>query len=466
MRKTLILEGLQGLSKKDRVAFLRFIRSPYFNLREDLVQLAEFLLTEGLDLGQVTKKDVFQSLFGETVAYDDQKIRLLLSYLQKQLETFFTVEESKGSVESCWLTLAAMKKRNLHRNYTRKMKVLKSSLLKKKERDWLFFLGEYRIELENLETQVPRKGGQVFNYSELSDSLDKFYLSAKLKHACSALFYQSVYDKSYKFPLLDEVIKIASQPKFLENPAISIYYHFLKVIEKGEEVNFTKLKNDLFSQREALSEQEFTDVVKMVQNFYIYQINQNRLEFIPEALEFYKKGLEFELLFIDGYFSGNTYSNIVAAGIYVNDLDWTATFVEEYKGFLRKKDRNNTYCLNKARLEYTLKHYDEAIDLLEKIPYDELFYALTARIMRIKIYWEKGELEMLEHQLHSLKFFLKRKKVVGYHYNHWVKTIDFTRKMMELNPYDKERRERLKEDILAEDILAEKEWLLEQLDNL
>jgi len=168
----------------------------------------------------------------------------------------------------------------------------------------------------------------------------------------------------------------------------------------------------------------------------------------------------------NGYIPRFKYSNIVAMGLQVGDLAWVSGFIEGYKGFLRQNIRLETYSLNKARLEYQLKNYDQSLQLLEIVNYDELVYAVTARILKIKIYWEQSELGLLDYQLNSLKFFLKRKKVVGYHYHHWTKVINYTKKLAEINPFDKEKRAKLKGNILAEDILMEKAWLLEQLDKM
>ena len=465
MKKTLIREGLLGLSKKDKQSFLNFIHSPYFNTREDLINLADFLLSgEGLIVEELTKKEVFSVLFPDE-PFDDQKIRLLLSYLQKKLELFLTIEElRKRDGETSWLMLRAMKNMNLQRNYSKKLNSIVRQLARRKRQDGAYYYEKYRIELLKLDASSP-SAKDSFTYEVLTDSLDSFYLSAKLRHACSAIAYQSVFDQNYQFPLLDDVLSIASQEKFSEIPAISIYYLFIKVMNGGEEVDFAKLKDTLFRHQKTLSSLEFHEIYTMVLNFYIRKINQNQLEFVPEALSFYKKGLDLGLLIENGYIPRFKYSNIVAMGLQVGDTEWVSGFIEEYKGLLRESVRLETYSLNKARLQYQLKNYDEALKLLTKVNYDDLMYATTARLLKIKIYWEQSELDLLDFQLHSLKFFLKRKKVIGYHYEHWVKIIDYVKKLVAVNPYDVEKVRKLKDKIKMEK-LAEKAWLLEQLDKM
>ena len=467
MRKTLIREGLLSLDRKEKQAFLHFMHSPYFKNRNDLVQLADFLLVDGvLDSDELTKEDVFKVLFPER-PFDDQKIRLLLSYLQKKLELFLTIEELQNdSEESSWILLKSMKRKKMPRNFAKKLNFFRRELDKQERQDWAYYFKKYRIELLNVDGVIATSKKNSIDFQVLTDALDSFYLSAKLRHACSAISYQSVFDQNYQFPLLDDVLKIAGQAKFLKIPSIAVYYLFLKVMQGGVEVDFAKLKEVLFEQKDVLSSHEFHEIYTMVLNFYIRKINQNRLEFVPEALDFYKKGVGLGLLLENGFLPRFGFSNIVAMGIQVGDLEWVGEFIEEKKALLRKDTQLETYSLNKARLEYQLKHYGAALDLLTKVNYTELFYAITARILKIKIYWEQGELDMLDHQLHSLKFFLKRKKVVGYHYQLWSNIITYTRKLADVNPYDEEKKQRLRAAIESEEILTEKAWLLEQLDKL
>ena len=464
MKKTLIREAFLDLSRKDKQSFLKFMHSPYFNSRTDLVQLAEYLLSEKvLESEELSKKDVFRKLFPQE-SYTDQKIRLLLSYLHKKLELFLTIEELQmNDGELSWLMLSALQNRNLQRNYTNKLNLFRRQLNQREKQDWSFYYEKYRIELLNLDVSSSFK--KSFNYADLTDSLDSFYLSAKLRHACSAILYQMVYDQNYEFPLLDDVLAMASQEQFITVPAVSIYYLFIKVMIDGEEVDIVKLKETLFRHKSALSDREYKEVFTMVLNFYIQKINQNQLHFVPEALSFYKKGLDLGLLLDNKHMKGFTYSNIVAMGLKVGELDWVTNFIESYKSFLPKSIRKETYSLNKARLAYQLQEYDMAIDLLNDVNYAQLTYVVTARILKIKIYWEMGELKLLDHQLHSLKFFLKRKKVVGYHYKHWVKIIDYIKKLATVNPFDKVKVNKLKKAIEKEKI-SEKAWLIEQLEQL
>ena len=59
--------------------------------------------------------------------------------------------------------------------------------------------------------------------------------------------------------------------------------------------------------------------------------------------------------------------------------------------------------------------------------------------------------------------FIRRKKVIGYHQTNYLNIIQYTKKLMAVNPYDRADRLRLRQQIEAEEILTEREWLLDQL---
>ncbi len=90
---------------------------------------------------------------------------------------------------------------------------------------------------------------------------------------------------------------------------------------------------------------------------------------------------------------------------------------------------------------------------------------MNARVLQLKIYFEKQELELLDAHLKTLRMFIRRNKRMGYHHQNWLNIVHFTQKLMELNPFDKQQRPVLRAEIEAEATLTEKDWLLAQLEH-
>jgi hypothetical protein len=74
-----------------------------------------------------------------------------------------------------------------------------------------------------------------------------------------------------------------------------------------------------------------------------------------------------------------------------------------------------------------------------------------------------NDFDALELHLQSMRVFIRRQRVIGYHKNNYLNIIKFTKKLMSHNPNDKVERSALRYRIEAEDSLTEKEWFLEML---
>jgi len=68
--------------------------------------------------------------------------------------------------------------------------------------------------------------------------------------------------------------------------------------------------------------------------------------------------------------------------------------------------------------------------------------------------------------LGSMRTYINRKKVLGYHKTTFTNLIRLTKKLIRINPFDAKQREKLRAEILSTNPLTEREWLLEQLKKL
>lgn len=128
-----------------------------------------------------------------------------------------------------------------------------------------------------------------------------------------------------------------------------------------------------------------------------------------------------------------------------------------------KKERENVFSFNLARLEYHQKNYDIALNLLQKSNYRDVLLNLAAKNLLLKIYVELDEDSLLLSHLDSMSRYIRRHSVIAYHKKNYQNIISFAKKIITTNPYDKIAQLALKESILATKILSEKEWFLKQL---
>jgi len=85
---------------------------------------------------------------------------------------------------------------------------------------------------------------------------------------------------------------------------------------------------------------------------------------------------------------------------------------------------------------------------------------LRAKVMLCKIYYELNEHNALENQLDSIQIYLRRKKVLGYHRDNFLRIVRYFRRLVGLNFADATGLERFRNDLAAESAATEQEWFL------
>jgi hypothetical protein len=246
---------------------------------------------------------------------------------------------------------------------------------------------------------------------------------------------------------------------------VSVYFHcFRALFQEESEESFGAFKAQLFGHGHRFPRTEMRDLYLLALNFCIKKINENRKTFLREALDLYKEGLKTELLLENGKLSRFTYNNITGIALRMEEeWPWAEWFVGTYKDFLELSQREAAFSLNSARLDFARHRFDDALLHLQRADYKDLIHSMVAKTLQLKIYFEKGEWDLLDAHLKTMRMFIRRNKRMGYHHRNWQNIVRFTQKLTELNSFDEERRAALRSAIQNEEVLTEKEWLLGQL---
>ena len=465
MKNSLLLEALQTLDKSERREFSRFVCSPFFNLREDVAQLHGYL-EECLWVHRVIpdKRQAFVHLFTDE-DYDDHRIRVLMSFLLKLLERYFQHQMlTENEVENGLALARAYRRRGLSRHFQRCLRATQKDGEKALHRNAGFFDWRFRLQVEEYQFLSSRKRTGDFNLPAIAHDLDAYFCSAKLRQACLALSHQAVYRASYGLGMADELIAFLEGGKLLELPAVAIYYHCYRALSEPEQGgHFPNFKQLLFEKGQLFPAEEQQDLFLLGINYCTRRYNEGDDSFLKSQLELYEQGLGQGLFGQEGRLSRFTYRNIVTLGLILKEYVWVEQFLYGYKEMLEPEHRENMFNFCLARLEYSRQNYGQALQLLQQATFREPLLHLSAKAIVIKIFYELEEMGPIEAQLEALRVFLRRKKVVAYHRDNYENMLKYIRRLLELVPGDKKGREELRQEIIAEKALAERTWLLEQV---
>jgi len=103
--------------------------------------------------------------------------------------------------------------------------------------------------------------------------------------------------------------------------------------------------------------------------------------------------------------------------------------------------------------------------LLLKFEYNDMLFNIIAKTMLLKIYYEEDEYDLFESLLESLRIYLQRKEALDpARKSAYKNMISLMKKLVNLNPYAKGPKEKLRELITSTNPLMERDWLMKQLD--
>ncbi|NUN99690.1 MAG: hypothetical protein HUU01_03635 [Saprospiraceae bacterium] len=465
MEKSRLLEVYRQLDQRDIRLFGKFVRSPFFNQQEALVRLWDHLQEQTRrENGRLEKKVVFGRLFPGK-AYNDQAMRLLMSDLYQLIGQYIGCRQllSDPLKLSLMQALGWQERQNsvqFERSLLQAEKTAEATTGDSADLHW----DACRIGLEKymVTARLSPTGG--YNFSGLVAHLDTAFLATRLRIACLAFTHKTVYGLESQFYFPDELLRYLRQSELLQSPLVGVYYHcYLSLRHSDEAEHFQAFKTLLIAQGKSFPANELRDLYLFAINYCIRKVNENRLDFFFQVMDLYKEGLQTESLMENGQLSRFTYHNIVAAALQTGEYAWAEQFIQEYKSLLAKEYRESSYSFNLARLAYRRKQYDIALPLLQKANYRDLLLNLAAKTLLLKIYYELSEHDLLHAHLTAMKTFIRRKRVIGYHHDNYLKIVRFTVKLLTLNRYDRAACTALRQEIEQDATLTEREWLLEQL---
>ncbi len=467
MKQTRLFEFYSRFSAKQIREFHDFVRSPFFNKRPYLIKLTDFLNECLKKPGKKwTKEMAYQKMYPKE-AFDYQKLRLAMSNLLKLLEEFVAIRSfSEDLFEKKLRILNFSRENNLPKHYESTLKKLKAWQTQQTERNATFFEGQVKLLQETyLQSSAVQK--MPHDLRNASDKLDLAYLSNKLRLTCQLLNIQAMRKVYFDVGLKKEFLTLLEAPNLIEEPVIAVYlqvYRFLSKID--DEKAFYTFKNLLNQHKDKFPLWEVRDLYLFALNFCIRRGNDGALQYFREGQDLYKTGIEMGYLLQNGSLSRFTYLNAVMMSLKIEDYDWARTFIHEFEPLLNRKERESTFSYCLAELEYARKNYDDALPLLQKVDYKNIFFHLNAKTIQLKIYYELDEYDLLQAHLDAMRIFLRRKKMLAYHRTNYENIIKYAQKLISLNPNNKKAMQNLKEKIEAEEVLSIRTWFLEQVDFL
>jgi hypothetical protein len=472
MQKSKFISVFYNLSPHEKIAFKKWVYSPFFNKNELLRKLLDYFYPINLEKDRqlLNRQLVYAAIFGNK-PFDNVPLRYLSSELMQLLEQFLVFQYRKTKNIDFQLDLSQIyKEKGFNQLCQQSIQKANKQYKKHTYQDIQQLNLDYKIESIIYHSNVDKDRSTSNNLQALNNSFDKKYLAEKLKHSCRILSHQGMYTQQYDTGLLKEVLDyLANHSTDLETPAIGLYYYYYMASTSLEEETtfFQKFKQYLFLYQALFEREEVRDLYILATNYSIKRMNTDQRDYyLQEAFELYQQALKANILLENDKISPFAFTNIVAIGIGLKKYPWIWEFIQEYTTFLPNKIRKAYTDFNLSRWYFHQKQYQKAAELLVADDFEDLHLNLSAKMLLLKIYYELGEFQLLEALFNRFRTYLSRQKELVYHKKNYNNIIRFTQRLVSINPFSAKAKLKLQKDIEKVDLLTEKTWLLEQLGQL
>jgi hypothetical protein len=469
MIKSKLIQLYTCLDSSELEAFHKWLKSPLHNTDEELSKLFVYISSRRiLSETSLDKKRIFKHLFPKE-SYKDLKLRRLMSKGIRNLENFVHFWMSKKNTLEQQKNIAVFLRTHNRPHLAQQQWIKgKKELTRQSDKTHHYYYNAYQLEQEYFEQAALQSRMQATNLQAILDNFSIAFITENLRYACIAISHKNLYTTNYSVPFLDEILSLIHQGTYVDIPAIQLYYQaYMALTSPNNLTHFESLKSNLLTYESLLPTKERKDLYTLAINYCIRRINSDESQnFIREVFELYKQGLKNKALLDNGILSRFTYKNIASAGLRLEEYDWIATYIPQYAIYVESDYRESYQHYNTSKLYFAKGDYDQAMQRLVQVEYDDLFLNLDAKTMLMKIYYDTQSYDALDSFFHSFTIYLQRKEIMGYHRENYLNIIRLTKKLLELPPRNPKARQQLQNSINLLQPLTERAWLLEQLSRI
>ncbi|MEO6039193.1 MAG: hypothetical protein ABIQ93_12340 [Saprospiraceae bacterium] len=462
-----LISLLQTLLRADLVRLRKFLCSPYFNDREEIIQLFDWLYAalrkEEPRLGALTKEKVWKALYPKQ-ALDDAQLRRLASDLTQLVLQFLVQENWRQDPLSEALEMQKiLEKPELKKHLAGVERRLQKLLEEDPAGSTTAYLSQFKMHRNAF-----YRASNVDDLGPADFYLECFYITQKLRFYVALLLYRGSRATEQEMKMIPGFWEYILDERFAKIPLIQVYLNVIACFnEPDEEQHFQDLMQNLDRFASALNKKDLRENYHVAQNYCALKINQGKKEYYRAVFDIFKKIIEQDMLLDDGLLSEGMYKNIITSSLGVGEYDWAEQFIQGYSSFLPAPIRDNARSFNLAYLYFHLKKYEEVINLLQNVEYSDVIYALGAKSILLRTYYESDETVALDSLIDSFRIYLRRNKIISKNqkreYNSFLNIV---KKLTSIPLGDQTAIAKLRQRVTETSSTMPKKWLLEKMDEL
>lgn len=459
---------LRSLDKDEWDRLEAFLLSPYFTTETTSHSICR-ALRPALASPETPLPDgeiLFREIWPDA-PFDQKTLTYALSRLNKLTEQFLVVRQLEQQQARQQLTaLQLFSERQLDKHLAATQRALQSLLAPTPgQSSETFLLRSDYAELMDQHYIRLKVRKEDHSIQDAADNLDHFYYLRRLHYICSMLDRQNILEVAYDTGISAAWLEHLESSELVKNPMINLYLTIFRSLrEEAAEDYFRQLKASLL---QLISQQKAANLAEPLLfaiNYCARKIRAGQENYLREAIDLYRTGIEAGLLLNGGQLSPWTYGNVVKLCLRLEEYTYAHEFIRQHTSLLPEKHRENAYNFNYAELLYHTNEKALAQEYLNQVAYSDLSYYLGARVLLAKIHYETGAEETLLSLLASFTIFLQRNRQISRSLKRaYLNFCLMFARMLRTPPA---KMDQVIQTIQTTQPLTDKEWLLRIAKNL
>ncbi len=466
-----LLSLLGAFSKYDLNRFRKFVQSPYFNDQEDVTRLFEVVnaaIREGeAAVAALDKSAIWAALYPKS-PIDDGHLRRLASDLTLLAQRYLVEELRRQDPVTEALDLQqALAQYDLPKHLAGAERVIEKLLGQSAGKSSDYYYAQFRQNWNVFRraSKLVATAGYTDKLMSADFHLECFYLAQKLKLYIEWLLYRGFRVTEREVPVVPGFWEYLEDERFATVPLIRIFRKVIRSFTDSEnETHFEGLLNDLDQYAPDIDRADLRECFFIAQNYCALKINQGKTAYYYRYFALIKNLVDKDLLLENGQVPEAVFKNFITVSLGAGEYDWTEQFIRQYADFLPARIRENARMFNLAYVFFYQKNYDKVIEYLRDVEYSDVVYALGAKSMLLRTYYEQGEYLALDSLIDSFRIFLRRNKVISKNLKReYINFLGLVKKLTTISAYDKKVIADLHRRVSQTSYSMPKNWLLKKI---
>lgn len=469
MKNSQLIESLKTLDKSELKEFGKFVSSPFFNNRNEVIRFFNYLkkFFPEFNSHELSEENIFNAVYPDK-KFSNVLMRKLNSLTLNLLLDFLTYEGFRGNENEFNVKMLDMlRKRKLSSLFVKRSRVTNENL---NISTLDIFYYEQKLKFTSIQN------GYYLNTDESSfvdglqnelNDLIEFFLTGVLLQYIRLSEWSRQHNKKFDLKFYDEILKYMSADVGNEVTLYSMYFNMLMLLNTEDENYFKKLiiSRDILKAKLGKIDDYNVQIVSM--QYCHKKVMKGFLEYRKQMFEITKKLLADDLIpegFIEPYF----FTNIVRNASVLKEFKWLENFLDEYKHRLNPELSEEITNYSLAMIETAKGNFENSLTYFSKIKIERSNMKLEMKNLLIVIYYELNFTEELISLIDTNKHFLQRDKSVSENSRQLsLKLMNFVSELLKIRTRSRKISSHgLKKEIEGSDYFIFKEWLLKKTDEL